>query len=214
MTILYLHEKSQRSPSRRTPQTIENCLHSGGQRYDFGCSQDGGGVRRKSRKAKADNVFEEKITRRERETGGAILLSSLIPHSLLEESMADDNLIPFDPTKAPQKPVGENLSPEGTEPVITVDQLINQAVGQGCAADHLKRAANHIEELAMMLYEARDPGVPRDNPDVKYLADTARGIQILMSSLAEEIKNCAGYMTNLSNAASALKKQREEGGAE
>jgi NH3-dependent NAD+ synthetase len=108
-------------------------------------------------------------------------------------------------------------SEQSAEPIITVDQLITQAVGQCYTAESLNRSAEQIEQLSEMLFHAQDRGVSlnNDDPQVRYLAEMASGVQILMSATADEIERAAGYVTKFSEAALRLRDQREaKGGAE
>jgi hypothetical protein len=119
-------------------------------------------------------------------------------------------------SKPAVKETPKEESQPAARPILTVDELIQRASGQCYLAEHLKHAASHLEELAMMLYEAQDRGtsLSANNPDIKYLSDTAQGIQILMSALADDVEHMAGYIEDLSKDAFALKKQREKAGAE
>lgn len=123
--------------------------------------------------------------------------------------MNGDNLIPFDPEKAGQKPATEE---KPAEPVIGIEKLIESARSMSLSGRDAKRAAGHIEELSRMLYEAQDRGIPT-TPEDTYLNDTAAAVANLLDCLAGDVRNVAKYIFELSAQADAVKKQLREGGA-
>jgi hypothetical protein len=118
--------------------------------------------------------------------------------------MADDNLIPFDSTKAPQKTISEEAPKR--EPITDPDELIRAVSGNHFTCEHIAKATGHIRELSMMLYEAQDSG--------QRCCDVSRAVQDLMGTYADEIDECAEYLFNLVKDASGIVKQSEKSGAE
>ena len=119
--------------------------------------------------------------------------------------MAKVNLSKSRPA-TPQKPI----SP--TTALITVDQLINRTRGQVYGVEHLKKAANQIEGLSQILYDAQDRGLglrASDDPDACHLSEVAAGVWMLMSAISTDIERIAGYMGELCDMAQTLFEHRK-----
>lgn len=107
-------------------------------------------------------------------------------------------------------PATEPKPKETTEPIITVNELIRRAASLGHAVEALKRAADHLRELSMMLYEAQDRRISTDLKG-RFLSDTAQGTQILIDCQADEVEEIAEHFGKLAHEAYRLEESREGG---